>query len=51
MKQGLLPYGVEVVEAADTVTARGGLALATVHKSRKRAGQRKRPIPAPLPGL
>jgi hypothetical protein len=25
MKQGLLPYGVEVVEAADTVTARGGL--------------------------
>ena len=28
MKQGLLPYGVEVVEAADTVTARGGLALA-----------------------
>jgi hypothetical protein len=27
MKQGLLPYGVEVVEAADTVTARGGLAL------------------------
>ena len=28
MTQGLLPYGVEVVEAADTVTARGGLALA-----------------------
>lgn len=28
MRQGLLPYGVEVVEAADTVTARGGLALA-----------------------
>ncbi len=27
MKQGVLPYGVEVVEAADTVTARGGLAL------------------------
>jgi len=27
MKQGLLPYGVEVVEAADTVTARAGLAL------------------------
>jgi hypothetical protein len=27
MKQGVLPYGVEVVAAADTVTARGGLAL------------------------
>ena len=27
MKQGLLPYGVEVVEAADTVTARAGLAV------------------------
>ena len=27
MKQELLPYGVEVVEAADTVTARGGLPL------------------------
>ena len=28
MKQGLLAYGVEVVAEADTVTARGGLALA-----------------------
>lgn len=28
MKQALLPYGVVVVEEADTVTARGGLALA-----------------------
>jgi hypothetical protein len=28
MKQGLLPYGVVVVEEADTVTARGGLPLA-----------------------
>ncbi|MGH8701292.1 MAG: IS1380 family transposase [Burkholderiales bacterium] len=28
MKQGLLPYGVEVVEEAGAVTARGGLALA-----------------------
>lgn len=27
MRQELLPYGVEVVEAADTVTARGGLPL------------------------
>jgi Transposase DDE domain group 1 len=27
MKHGVLPYGVEVVEAAATVTARGGLAL------------------------
>ncbi|MCK6557458.1 transposase, partial [Candidatus Binatia bacterium] len=27
MKQGLLPYGVEVVEAADTVTGRAGLPL------------------------
>jgi hypothetical protein len=27
MKQGLLPYGVEVVEEAGAVTARGGLAL------------------------
>ncbi len=27
MKQGLLPYRVEVIEAADTVTARGGLAV------------------------
>jgi len=27
MKQGVLPYGVEVVEEAGTVTARGGLAL------------------------
>ena len=28
MKPGLLPYGVVVVEEADTVTARGGLPLA-----------------------
>jgi len=28
MKQGLLPYRVEVVEEADAVTARGGLPLA-----------------------
>src|ERR1035437_9777963 len=27
MKQGVLPYRVEVVEEADTVTARGGLPL------------------------
>jgi hypothetical protein len=27
MKQGLLPYGVEVVEEAGAVTARGGLGL------------------------